>query len=50
MKISIGADAVHFGAASYQHLDQTLTRPAWGILPRAAIAFVVRCTVGPDTR
>ena len=39
--VSIGTDIVHFGTATYQHLDQTLSEPGWGVMPRLAVGLIV---------
>jgi len=37
LMLGLGADVVHFDAATYQGLDQSLTRPGWGIAPRTIL-------------
>ena len=39
--VGIDGDLVHFGSATYQHMDQTLTQSGWGAIPRLALGFVV---------
>lgn len=39
--IGIGGDLAHFGSATYQHTDQTLTNSGWGVVPHLAVGFVV---------
>jgi hypothetical protein len=39
--IALGGDMVQFGSATYQHVDQTLTRSGWSVIPRLAVGFVV---------
>jgi hypothetical protein len=37
LMLGLGADVVHFGAATYQGNEQSLTRPGWGITPRTML-------------
>ena len=37
LMLGLGADFVHFGAATYQGNEQSLTRPGWGITPRTVL-------------
>lgn len=41
LTFGIAGDVVHFGSATYQHVDQTLTESGWGVIPRLAVGFVV---------
>jgi hypothetical protein len=40
--MSVGADVVHFTSATYQHYDESLTAPGWGVLPRISLGFRIR--------
>ena len=40
--VTVGADVVRVGSATYQHFDWTLREPGWGVMPRLAVGFVVR--------
>lgn len=37
LMLGLGADVVHFGAATYQGIEQSLSRPGWGINPRTML-------------
>ena len=38
--LGLGADAVHFDAATYEGTDKSLSKPGWGVMPR--LLFGVR--------
>jgi hypothetical protein len=40
--MSVGADVVHFTSATYEHYDESLTSPGWGVLPRISLGFRIR--------
>jgi hypothetical protein len=41
LTLGLDGDVVHFGSATYQHVDQTLTESGWAVIPRLTLGFVV---------
>jgi len=47
--LGLGADAVHFDAATYEGTDKSLSKPGWGVMPRILFGLRIPAIMGHGT-